>query len=188
MSIFTSRPTAPSRACRGDQLREPMHFFCMRFRRVAGWGMRIPPSCVRSIWRRSWTNEVQLSAVRAERVQYGGDVAEAGCVLGGPVQPPPGYKDTTVPAYSPATRCCLTAMMSRAGQRLGSGRRRAAVHREHAHSESLSESMGGPTSWLRLRPPTWPGPPDAYENTAVASAVVSATRSAASAGAWCRCW
>ena len=89
------------------------------------------------------------------------------------LQPPPGYKDTTVPGHLvAATPCSRTATTSRAGSsRPGmQGVEVRPITANMLTPESLAELMGGPDIVDPAAPPAFgvhdgnlPGPPNAYD-------------------------
>ena len=105
-SVCRSSPTSPTRCSS----------FAARFRPAAGWGIRSPPSSVRSTWRRSSTRSSSTSCRSGSTSSYRHDAAQADLVLGADgcgrrrvTRTPP------CPGSGRATRCSRTATTSRAG-------------------------------------------------------------------------
>ena len=134
-SACRSSPTSPTRCSS----------FAARFRPAAGWGIRSPPSCVRSTWRRSSTRSSSTSCRSGSTSSYRHDAAQADLVLG-PAAAAAGLQGHHR-ARDLVARHVVLARQPRAG--LGrrtrhAGCRCAAVHGQHAHAGVLSELMGGP--------------------------------------------
>ena len=167
LAIYEPAHGSAERRGRAHQLRQPNGVHLQRrFRPVAGSAIKTRRNCARSTWRPI------LDAIKFNYFPYGinlfstADTLPKNVAYSEPrLQPPPGFKDTTVPGiFSPDTQ--WSHRNSEPGWIVAPGMQGVKVQPATANlltPASLAELMGGPN--IPPPPPgqNMTGPPNAYD-------------------------